>query len=108
MNPNDTFQVIGFSNNVDLLFDRPQLNTPENREKAFHFLSTRLGQGGTELLKAVLAALAPPPTSERLRVVCFLTDGYVGNDMQIIKSVHKHIRKSRLFMYGMGNSVKRL
>src|SRR4029077_13076194 len=36
----------------------------------------------------------------------FLTDGYVGNDLEIIGEVQKH-PNARVFAYGVGNSVNR-
>jgi Ca-activated chloride channel family protein len=39
-------------------------------------------------------------------VVCFLTDGYVGNDLEIIDEVQKHTN-ARVFAFGIGNSVNR-
>jgi Ca-activated chloride channel family protein len=58
-------------------------------------------------MKAVVAALTPPADPGRLRIVCVMTDGYVGNDMQIIDSVKKHIGSARLFSFGVGNGVNR-
>ncbi|MDO8586978.1 MAG: VIT domain-containing protein [Armatimonadota bacterium] len=107
MNPNDTFQMLAFSNEVVSLFDSPKPNTPENRAGAREFLSSRLGAGGTEMLKAILAALTPPPDPERLRIVCFMTDGYVGNDFQILDSVKNNVGGARMFSFGIGNSVNR-
>lgn len=107
MNEGDTFNLIAFSNNVDMLFDSPQTNNLENREKALDFLSKRLGGGGTEMMPAVLAALDPPEDKKRPRIVCFMTDGYVGNDMQIIDAVQKHLGNARFFSFGVGNSVNR-
>ncbi|MDO8683148.1 MAG: VIT domain-containing protein [Armatimonadota bacterium] len=107
MNPNDTFQMLGFSNDVIYLFDKPRRNTSENRALAQEFLSTRLGSGGTEMMKAVVAALHPPADPERIRIVCFMTDGYVGNDFQILDTVKKGIGSARLFSFGIGNGVNR-
>ena len=42
----------------------------------------------------------------KLRVVCFLTAGYLGNDLEIIGEVQKH-PNARVFAYGVGNSVNR-
>ena len=39
-----------------------------------------------------------------LRVVCFMTDGYVGNDMEIIAEVQRH-PNARVFAFGIGSSV---
>ncbi|MBI2844841.1 MAG: VWA domain-containing protein [Armatimonadetes bacterium] len=107
MNPGDTFQMLAFSNDVITLFDEPRPNTAENRALAQEFLSTRLGSGGTEMLKAVIAALTPPPDPKRLRIVCFMTDGYVGNDFEILDAIKKNIGAARLFSFGIGNSVNR-
>jgi Ca-activated chloride channel family protein len=107
MNDGDTFNLMAFSNNVTKLFPSPERNTQENREKALDFLAHRLGSGGTEMLPAMMAALEPPENKERLRIVCFMTDGYVGNDMAIIDAVKKHIGNARLFSFGVGNSVNR-
>ncbi len=107
MNEGDTFNLMAFSNNVTKLFPSPEKNTQENREKALDFLAHRLGSGGTEMLPAMMAALEPPENKERLRIVCFMTDGYVGNDMAIVDAVKKHIGGARLFSFGVGNSVNR-
>ncbi|MDQ7826669.1 MAG: VIT domain-containing protein [Candidatus Eremiobacteraeota bacterium] len=107
MNDGDTFNLMAFSNNVVKLFDAPQPNSKKNREEALDFLAHRLGGGGTEMLPAMMAALEPKPDPEKLRIVCFMTDGYVGNDMQIIDAVKKNIGKARLFSFGVGNSVNR-
>ncbi|MBD0327058.1 MAG: hypothetical protein ICV68_11535, partial [Pyrinomonadaceae bacterium] len=41
-----------------------------------------------------------------IRIVCFMTDGYVGNDMEIIAEVQKH-PNARVFSFGIGSSVNR-
>ena len=107
MNPGDTFQMLAFSNEVMPLFDKPQPNTTENRALAQAFLGNRLGSGGTQMLKAIEAALTPAPDPQRLRIVCFMTDGYVGNDFEILDSVKKNIGAARIFPFGTGTSVNR-
>lgn len=42
-----------------------------------------------------------------LRVVCFLTDGEVGNDMAIIDAVRRNAHTTRVFSFGIGNSTNR-
>jgi PAS domain-containing protein len=42
-----------------------------------------------------------------MRIVLFLTDGYVGNDMAIIDAVRKNADTTRVFSFGIGNSVNR-
>jgi hypothetical protein len=58
------------------------------------------------MMKAIRAALVPSDSQDHLRVVCFLTDGYVGNDLEIIGEVQKHAN-ARVFAYGVGTAVNR-
>ena len=106
LNPQDTFNLITFSGDTHVLFPEPLPATPENLERAKRFLESRSGEGGTEMMKAIKAALDPSDAQGHVRVVCFMTDGYVGNEMQIIAEVQKH-PNARVFAFGIGNSVNR-
>jgi Ca-activated chloride channel family protein len=104
--PEDTFNLITFAGDTHILFDQPVPATQANLDKAQEFLASREGDGGTEMMKAVKAALAPSDAQDHLRIVCFMTDGEVGNDMEIIAEVKKH-PKARVFSFGIGDSVNR-
>jgi Ca-activated chloride channel family protein len=104
--PGDTFNLITFSGDEHILFPEPVLPTAENIRIAKEFMQSRNGSGGTEMMKAIRAALDPSDAQDHIRVVCFITDGYVGNDMQIIGEVQKH-PNARVFSFGIGNSVNR-
>jgi Ca-activated chloride channel family protein len=82
--PHDTFNLITFAGDTQILFDQPVPATKENLRKAQAFLSSRSGGGGTEMMKAIRAALDPSDAQNHIRIVCFMTDGYVGNDLEII------------------------
>ncbi len=107
MGPRDAFNVIGFSNEVNPLWPSPQPNTPENVAAARTFIKDLEANGGTELEKAVVASLSPSPDPERLRIVLFNTDGYAGQEPVILGNVQKYRGTSRLFAFGVGNSVNR-
>ncbi|MFY9557241.1 MAG: VIT and VWA domain-containing protein [Blastocatellia bacterium] len=104
--PQDTFNLITFAGDTSILFPEPMPGTAENLAKAHAFLSSRSGSGGTEMMKAIRAALDPSDDQGHLRIACFLTDGYVGNDMEIISEVQRH-PNARVFAFGIGNSVNR-
>jgi Ca-activated chloride channel family protein len=104
--PSDTFNLITFAGDTHILFPQPVPATNENRRKAQAFLSSRSGSGGTEMMKAIKAALEPSDDQSHVRIVCFMTDGYVGNDMEIISEVQKH-QNARVFSFGIGSSVNR-
>ncbi len=102
----DTFNLILFSGETEILFPEPVYPTAENLRVARAFLNGHSGSGGTEMMKAIRAALDPSDSLDHIRVVCFVTDGYVGNDMEIIGEVQKH-PNARVFSFGIGDSVNR-
>ena len=107
MQPDDAFNVITFAGNTRILWTQPRANTPDNRAEARTFLASRRGGGGTEMMKAINAALGGQHDPSRLRIVCFMTDGYVGNDLAIIDAVDRYAGTTRVFSFGIGNSVNR-
>ncbi len=105
--PRDTFNLITFSGDTSILFPEPVPATPQNLQKAQEFLASRRGSGGTEMMKAIRAALDPSDAQGHIRIVCFMTDGDVGGDFEIISEVQKH-PNARVFAFGIGSSVNRL
>ncbi len=110
MNSRDTFNLITFSGDTRILFPEPVPATRENLSQAQSFLDSQRGGGGTEMMRAIQAALKPSGNSygatKPVRVVCFMTDGYVGNDMEIIAEIQKY-SAARVFSFGIGNSTNR-
>ncbi|MGA9770704.1 MAG: VIT and VWA domain-containing protein [Blastocatellia bacterium] len=104
--PQDTFNLITFAGDTHILFPQPVSATRENLRKAQEFLESRQGGGGTEMMKAIRAALDPSDAQDHIRIVCFMTDGYVGNDMEIVSEIQKH-PNARVFSFGIGQSVNR-
>jgi Ca-activated chloride channel homolog len=104
--PQDTFNLITFSGDTHILFPEPVRATQENLRKAQQFLASRSGGGGTEMMKAIRAALDPSDHQDHIRIVCFMTDGYVGNDMAIINEIQQH-PNARVFSFGIGSSANR-
>jgi len=106
MYPHDTFNVILFSGDTKILFSDPQPATLENISKAKKLVASAKGDGGTEMMKAIRAALEPSDVSDHVRIACFMTDGQVGDDMKIIAEVQKH-PNVRVFAMGFGNAPNR-
>lgn len=106
LNPRDMFNLITFAGDTHILFPKPVPAIPANVRKAQAFLASRSGGGGTEMMKAIRAALEPSDSQEHVRIVCFMTDGYIGNDMAILGEVQKH-PNARIFSFGIGSSVNR-
>jgi TonB family protein len=104
--PNDTFNLITFSGETRILFPQPVPATRENLDLARQSLNNVSGMGGTEMMQAIRAALKPSDAQGHVRIVCFMTDGLVGNDMAIISEVQKH-PNARIFSFGIGSSPNR-
>lgn len=103
----DTFQVIRFSVTASQLGSSPLLATPENVRCGLDYLESLESSGGTMMSEGIKAALDFPHDGERLRVVAFLTDGYIGNEPEIFSAVEKRLRGARIFGFGVGSSVNR-
>jgi len=115
LRPQDTFNVITFAGDTHILWSDPQPATPDKLAEAQQFVTSREGRGGTEMMTAINAALTvnrevlrePEGAPTPVRIVCFLTDGEVGNDMAIIDAVKQNAATTRVFSFGIGNSVNR-
>lgn len=107
LNSDDAFQIIRFSNNASALGPAPIPATPENIEKGLNYLETLRGSGGTQMIEGVKASLNFPHDEKRFRIVSFMTDGYIGNEAQILGEVNTRLGASRIFSFGVGSSVNR-
>ena len=103
----DTFQIIRFSDNASQFGQAPVPATKRNIERARRYVANLNGGGGTQMIEGVKAALDFPHDPARLRFVSFLTDGYIGNEAQILGEVRQRIGASRFFSFGVGSSVNR-
>jgi len=107
LRPGDRFNIIQFSGSSGMLSPTPLENTVENREYGLYYLDTLRGGGGTEMLAGIRAYLARPRDRRYVRVVCFLTDGFVANEEAIHATILEHGQDARWFCFGIGSSVNR-
>jgi Ca-activated chloride channel family protein len=107
LRPGDSFQLINFSLSAGQLGRQPLEATPQNIERARRFLANLSAEGGTMMIEGIKAALDFAHDPERLRFVCFLTDGYIGNESEILTTVATRLGASRIFSFGVGSSPNR-
>jgi len=108
LNPNDTFTIIDFSDRVRQLSPQPLPNTLENRTQAIAYINNLQAAGSTEMLSGIRTAINFPTPTGRLRSVVLLTDGYIGNENEILAEVQQHLQPgNRLYSFGAGSSVNR-
>ena len=107
MGPQDTLQILSFNDSVGRLYERPKAMNFLDKVNAKAFIKTLTANGGTFMAPAVAEACSVRIDPNRLRIITFMTDGFVGNDREIIGLVKKFRGTSRWFCFGTGNSVNR-
>lgn len=109
LNAQDTFAILDFSETTRKLSETPLTYTPQNCKKALDYINQLQADGGTYLLNGLQTVLkfpASPPG--RLRSIVLLTDGYIGNETQILAEVQDNLPVGqRLYSFGAGSSVNR-
>ena len=108
MNPDDTFQIMRFSETASSMSRAPLSNTEENVEEGIRYINAMSGTGGTMMIEGVRAAIGYPEDPERMRFVIFLTDGFIGNEGEILGELQRTLgENTRLFSVGVGSSPNR-
>ena len=103
----DRFNIIRFSGSSGNFAPKPVPVSEGAVERGLAYLSHLSGGGGTEMLAGIRHYLAQPRESRFVRYVCFLTDGLVGNDNEILKTIKTNGHDARWFAFGIGSSVNR-
>ena len=105
LDPGDTFNVVEFDSDVQMLFDQSRPADPSTVADAIRWVEKLEADDGTEMLLALQAALPSSSVSDgRLRQVIFMTDGQVSNEAQLFDYIHGNLGRSRLFTVGIGST----
>ncbi len=110
LRPEDRFNVIEFNSSHRLLYRRPMPATRQHLKTARDFVENLQARGGTEMLPALRAALAPDVDNDlveeasALRQVIFITDGAVGNEQVLFEEISARLGNTRLFTVGIGSA----
>ncbi len=109
LNPKDTFTIIDFADTTSQLSAKPLKNTPKNCTEAINYINQLQANGCTYLRRGIQAVLNFPAAEEgRLRSIVLLTDGYVGNENEVLVQVQQQLKPgNRLYSFGIGSSPNR-
>lgn len=107
LTPRDTFQIINFSSSSSQLGSAPVIADEQNLRKGLQYLNSLHGSGGTEMQLGLNAALDFPHDEGRFRLVTFLTDGFIGNEQEILETLARKLGASRIFSFGVGEAPNR-
>jgi Ca-activated chloride channel family protein len=73
LRPSDSFNLMLFNSDLSMFSTQPRRASPENIEQALSFIQNSRIRGGTDLQKALAAALAQPVTGESYLIL--ISDG---------------------------------
>lgn len=107
LKPADSFRIIRFSNQASAFGAQALPATRQNLAAGTRYVDGLSASGGTEILSGLEAAYTAHKAPGVLRIVVFLSDGYVGNEMEILRLVSTETGQGRLYAFGVGTSVNR-
>jgi Ca-activated chloride channel family protein len=109
LRPGDAFNIMEFNSSFRMLYKTPVAASSHNVGRALEYVRQLEAGGGTEMLPALRAALAPrlqtdAESSNRLTQIVFITDGAVGNEQRLYKEITSSLGNKRLFTIGIGSA----
>ena len=107
LRPTDHFRIIRFSDSATEFASQPLPATPANIQQGIAYVDRLKGSGGTMMDSGIRLALGAPLPPDTLRLVTFLTDGYIGNEADLLRLVATERNGARLFAFGVGSAVNR-
>jgi Ca-activated chloride channel homolog len=107
LRPGDTFNVLAFSGGTNAMSPAAIAGDPDGKRAGKAFVASLESGGGTEMGAAMARALASAPGNDRVRLVYFLTDGFVGNDDVIVRAARGNLGANRIFSVGIGSAPNR-
>jgi Ca-activated chloride channel family protein len=105
LRPGDYFRVIQFSNGASEFTSAAVAATPENIRAGTAYVERLSASGGTEVLPALRQAFAVSQPRNTMRVIVFLSDGYVGNEAEILQYISERSSQARFNVFGIGTAV---
>lgn len=104
LGPDDRFNLIQFNTFSHLLFDESMPVYPGYLQEAEDYIDDLTANGGTEMAPALGMAMNLSPQPDLLRQIVFVTDGSVGNEMDLLLQIGEQLRDSRLFTVSIGSA----
>lgn len=107
LRPADSFRILSFSNDPRQFNSAALPATAANLRAGLAHVRGLAAGGGTEIERAIRAAFSLPQRPGALRIVVFLSDGYIGDEAGVLATIRQQIGQARIYAFGVGASVNR-
>lgn len=107
LRPEDHFRIIPFANEARHMSQTALPADPQSLAAARRFVQELSSGGGTEIDSALKSAFGTRQPEGSLRIVVFLSDGYIGDEAQVLRTLRAQIGQARVYAFGVGSSVNR-
>ncbi|MBL8685200.1 MAG: VWA domain-containing protein [Myxococcales bacterium] len=97
----DRFNVVAFESSHRSFARESVVFTQKTLERADAWVASLIASGGTELLQPMTEAARNNPHG----ILVLLTDGQVGNEQEILRSVLAQAKGLRVYSFGIGTNV---
>ena len=106
LNDNDSFNIIAFDNETELLFPVTHMASTDNISTAQQFIDGLSANGGTEMYRPLSNALMmkkdKTQSAKAIRQIVFITDGAVANEFELMQLLNTAQGDFRLYTVGIG------
>jgi len=106
LNAKDSFNIISFDDEAQLLFPITQMASAENIKKSLEFIEDLSADGGTEMYRPLSNALMMKKNEmqsvKAIRQIVFITDGAVANELELMQLLNTAQGSFRLYTVGIG------
>jgi Ca-activated chloride channel homolog len=104
LQPGDRFNVLQFNNVTSALFAGSVDASAGNVDRAREYVRRLVANGGTEMRPALKQVLRVAGSETHLRQIVFITDGSVGNEVELVELIEAQLGSARLFTVGIGSA----
>jgi len=113
MRADERFSIVSFGDVLERLDEAPLPANDEARARASRFVEGLRAVGATRMVPAIEDALrrtnaaARGEVSRRLPIVVLLTDGWIGNEREVLGAIVGSLGDARVYPIGLGSSPNR-
>jgi Ca-activated chloride channel family protein len=105
LRPGDRFNVMWSGVR---LADQPLAASAANINRAVARLDKITAGGRGALMLPILESALRSPATGRTRIVCAITDGFIGDEAAVLRSIASELGSARLYPVGVGSAQNRL